>query len=65
AFILSQDQTLHRRILKIFMPIKMFLKGYISGVFVFVCFIHSSFRKRTNHERAVNYFSQYINELFL
>jgi len=22
------------------MPIKMFLKGYISGVFVFVCFIH-------------------------
>ncbi len=47
------------------MPIKMFLKGYISGVFVFVCFIYLSFRKRTNYERAVNYYSQYINELFL
>ena len=39
AFILSQDQTLHRRILKKYScRLKTFLKGYISGVFVFVCF---------------------------
>ena len=27
------------------MPIKMFFKGYISGVFVFVCFIYLFFKK--------------------
>jgi len=43
----------------------MFLKGYISGVFVFVCFIHSSFRKRINHERAVNYFLNISMNFFL
>ena len=47
------------------MPIKMFFKGYISGVFVFVCFIYLSFKKKTDYERAVNYYSQYINELFV
>ncbi|MEJ6662844.1 MAG: hypothetical protein QNL31_00940, partial [Flavobacteriaceae bacterium] len=42
--------------------LKTFLKGYISGVFVFVCF---SSHLAMQSERAVNIYSQYINELNL